>query len=195
VSDKVCCGGSNLGLLAGKPKKRLKRPGARVELWWKGCRKQPPKPPFSATYPQVRRLELLNSRQTPVGQLGHSNRPANSPYLSTHFLALSTNLLRRCGGHIARHNYRDWGFAGFWRLVSLTRTLQADYGYLVSTSPGPPSLPSEPILATVPRLPKIVLKRHHFIIRRPIERSPASVSNRGQSTRHSCDFNVMHEFD
>jgi hypothetical protein len=38
-------------LSALEPKKRLKRPDLRVGLWWKGCRKQPPRgarflPPF-----------------------------------------------------------------------------------------------------------------------------------------------------
>jgi hypothetical protein len=36
-----------------EPKKRLKRPDVRVGVWWKGCRKQPPKAPFSATFSQV----------------------------------------------------------------------------------------------------------------------------------------------
>lgn len=39
-----------------KPKKRLKRLGARLGRWWKGCRKQPPKAPFSAAFSQVPRL-------------------------------------------------------------------------------------------------------------------------------------------
>jgi len=39
--------------------KRLKRPGAQVGLWWKGCRKEPPKPLFSATFSQVQRPMLL----------------------------------------------------------------------------------------------------------------------------------------
>jgi hypothetical protein len=40
-----------------EPKKRLKRPDVRVGLWWKGCRKQLPKAPFSA----VTRDHLLSN--------------------------------------------------------------------------------------------------------------------------------------
>jgi hypothetical protein len=42
-----------------EPKKRLKRPDARVGVWWKGCRKRPPKAPFSAAFSQVQRLIRL----------------------------------------------------------------------------------------------------------------------------------------
>jgi hypothetical protein len=41
-----------------EPKKRLKRPDGRVGVWWKGCRKQLPKAPFSAAFSQVQRLML-----------------------------------------------------------------------------------------------------------------------------------------
>ena len=43
----------------GALEKGLKRPDVRVGVWWKGCRKQPPKAPFSATFSQVQRLMRL----------------------------------------------------------------------------------------------------------------------------------------
>ena len=43
-------------LSAPEPKKRLKRPDARVWGRWKGYRKQVPKAPFSAAFSQVPRL-------------------------------------------------------------------------------------------------------------------------------------------
>jgi hypothetical protein len=60
VSNGFCDGGS---LGAPEPLKRLKRPDARVGVWWKGCRKQLPKAPFSAALAQVQRLNKVRFRK------------------------------------------------------------------------------------------------------------------------------------
>ena len=63
-----------------EPKKRLKRPDVRVGVWWKGCRKQPPKAPFSATFSQVQRLTIRQEMVekcgpcVPGAHLPHQNR-------------------------------------------------------------------------------------------------------------------------
>ena len=46
-------------------RKSLKRRGPRVGVWWKGRRKQPPEPPFSAAFSQVPRQFLLDWNALP----------------------------------------------------------------------------------------------------------------------------------
>lgn len=85
------------------------------------------------------------------------------PFAYQPFLKFHANLLP-----MARwvHRAPRLGFLVFLRLVSLTRHPKADYRG-VSTFSRSAKPTSGPILATFPRLPKIVLKRHYFVIRKP----------------------------
>lgn len=118
-----------------------------------------------------------------------SNRPTNSLCLST------LSQIPRELAPMARwvHRAPRLGFLVFLRLVSLTRLpkqiiggsplLQIRQAHL-RANPRHVSPTSQDCSQTPP-----------FHYQEAIERSLASVSNRGQNTHPSCDVNIMHEFD
>jgi hypothetical protein len=103
VSESGCrkreqrfCGGGSLG--------------ARVGVWWKGCRKQLPKASFSAALqPQVQRLMRMNTLITLAGRAADPHRPHS------------------CGGAVAlpvRHE-TTWWKAARLRMDNCTSQYQA----------------------------------------------------------------------
>jgi hypothetical protein len=131
-------------------------------------------------------LQTLKSRH-PRYQLD-SSIALQIPFAYQPFLKFHANLLRWPGGYIARHKC-EIGFPGVSASSQSHTTPKADYrGF--STSPETAKPASWPILATFPPTSQDCSQTPPFRYQEAIERSLASVSNRGQTTHPSCDSNI-----